>query len=105
LASNKRHIWSPCPIEQIREARDRFHESGDAGEVQTRHQSFFLALAEETEPRFFGPEELALLDRLETKRDNLRTALARSWKPATRKPDSGWPGAFGWFWYRQGYWA
>jgi predicted ATPase/class 3 adenylate cyclase len=93
-------------LETVRQyARDRLLESGDAGAVQTRHQSFFLALAEETEPRLLGPEEVALLDRLEDEHDNLRAVLARSLEACDSEAGLRLAGALGWFWYRQGYWA
>jgi predicted ATPase/class 3 adenylate cyclase len=93
-------------LETVRQyARDRLLESGDAGAVQSRHQSFFLALAEEIEPRLFGPEEGELLDRLESEHDNLRAALARSLESGDAEGGLRLAGALGWFWYRQGYWA
>ena len=93
-------------LETVRQyARDRLLESGDTGAVQTRHESFFLALAEETQPRLFGPDEVALLDRLETEHDNLRAALARSLETGDAESGLRLAAALGWFWYRQGYWS
>ena len=53
-------------LEPIRQyAREKLEESGEAEEVRRRHASFFLALAEEAEPRLLGPEDVEWLKRLE----------------------------------------
>jgi predicted ATPase len=61
-------------LETIREyAAEQLEESGEAGDVATRHARHFLALAEEAEPDAeFDPVDLA---RLEAEHDNLRAAL------------------------------
>src|SRR5215208_2271157 len=64
-------------LEPIRQyAQEKLEERGDAEEVRRRHARFFLALAEEAEPRLRGPEDMEWLERLENEHDNLRTALS-----------------------------
>ena len=62
------------PIKQY--AREKLEEGGEAEEVRRQHASFFLALAENAEPRLRGPEDMEWLGRLETEHDNLRAALS-----------------------------
>ena len=64
-------------LEPIRQyAREKLEESGEGEEVRRRHAAFFLALAEEAEPRLRGPEDREWLERLEREHDNLRAALS-----------------------------
>jgi DNA-binding CsgD family transcriptional regulator/tetratricopeptide (TPR) repeat protein len=64
-------------LEPIRQyANEKLEEGGEAEEVRRWHASFFLALAEEAEPRLRGPEDMEWLERLEAEHDNLRAALA-----------------------------
>ena len=71
-------------LETIRQyAWEKLAERSEAGPVQNRHLDFFLQLAETAEPRLYGEEQIAWLDRLESEHDNLRAALAWS----LEKPD------------------
>lgn len=94
-------------LETIRQyALDRLVESGEAGEVRTRHRDFFLALTERAEPELRGPEQKVWLDRLELEHDNFRAAL--EW--ARADPHGGeaglrLAGALWWFWEVRGYWT
>jgi predicted ATPase/class 3 adenylate cyclase len=93
-------------LETVRQyARDRLHEEGDAAAVRTRHRDFFLAFAEDTEPRLFGADEVALLKRLETEHDNLRAALAWSLETGDADPALRLAAALGTFWSRYGHWT
>ncbi len=66
-------------LETVRHyAADRLRESGEEVRVQRQHLEYFLAMAEEAEAQLTGPDQRAWLDRLETERDNLRSALSRS---------------------------
>jgi predicted ATPase/class 3 adenylate cyclase len=93
-------------LETIREfALEKLVESGDAGAIKRAHAECFLALAEEAEPRMWGPEDAVWLDRLEREHDNMRAAL--SWaiehEEATLALRLG--GALRWFWHMGGYYA
>jgi predicted ATPase/DNA-binding CsgD family transcriptional regulator len=64
-------------LEPVRQyALERLEESGQAEEVRRRHASFFVTLAEEAEPKLWGPEDREWLERLETEHDNIRAALS-----------------------------
>jgi predicted ATPase len=64
-------------LETVREyALERLRDSGDWDEVHQRHAAYFLALAEPDESELQGSGQLAWLDRLETRHDNLVAALS-----------------------------
>jgi tetratricopeptide (TPR) repeat protein len=64
-------------LEPVRQyAREKLQEGGEADEVRRQHAGFFLALAEEAEPRLRGPDDIEWLERLEIEHDNLRAALS-----------------------------
>ena len=64
-------------LEPVRQyAREKLEESGRPRRYGVRHADFFLALAEEAEPRLRGPEDMEWLERLETEHDNMRAALS-----------------------------
>ncbi|MCW3055796.1 MAG: Adenylate/guanylate cyclase [Chthonomonadales bacterium] len=66
-------------LESVRQyAHDRLLEEGTFDAMRRRHQAFFLALAEEAEPKLLGPEQVLWLERLEREHDNLRAALEGS---------------------------
>jgi predicted ATPase/class 3 adenylate cyclase len=63
-------------LETVREfAEEKLEERGETGNLRRRHAEYFLAIAEESEPKLKGPEQLAWLERLDTEHDNLREAL------------------------------
>ncbi len=78
-------------------------QSGEAGEVHTRHLSYFLRLAEEAEAAMRGPEQDAWLDRLEAEHDNLRAAL--EWALSTQRAEAALrlAGSLWWLWDNRGY--
>jgi len=91
-------------LETLRQyGRERLIASGETEETQRRHAAYFLALAEEAEPKLTGPEQVVWLDRLETEHDNLRAALR--WVRASGEAETGLRlgGALWWFWYVRGY--
>jgi tetratricopeptide (TPR) repeat protein len=80
-------------LEPVRQyALEKLEESGEAGEVRQTHARYYLALAEEAEPRIKGQDQVEWLDRLETENDNLRAAIGRS----LEKGDARIAARFGW---------
>ena len=64
-------------LETIHEyAREKLEDSGEAVETRRLHAEYFLALAEEAEPEFVGPDQIAWMDRIEAEHDNMRAALS-----------------------------
>ena len=59
----------PEPLRQY--ALERLEESGEAEAFRRRHAEFFLALAEEAEPKLRGPEQAAWFERLDAENGNL----------------------------------
>jgi predicted ATPase len=62
-------------------ALQRLRETGDWAGAHDRHAAYFLALAEPAESELHGPGQLAWLERLEIRHDNLAAAL--SWLTST----------------------
>ena len=73
------------PVHQY--ARERLEASGEGENFRRRHAAFYLALAEEAEPRLRGPDQAAWIQRLDAELDNLRTALA--WLPEHGEAERG----------------
>jgi predicted ATPase/class 3 adenylate cyclase len=93
-------------LETIHEyARERLEERGGAETLRRRHAEYFLSLAEESEPRSGGPEQVAWFERLETENDNLRAAL--SWTIERGEADLGLrlASALRSFWYARGHYV
>ncbi|HEX8474541.1 MAG TPA: tetratricopeptide repeat protein [Pyrinomonadaceae bacterium] len=66
-------------LEVVREyALEVLQASGEGEALRENHARYFLALAEEAEPEFFGERGAKWLDRLEEEHDNLRAALSWS---------------------------
>ena len=77
-------------LETVRQyAAERLAESGQAEDVQDRHLSWCVALAEEAEPFLAGSEQASWLSRLEREHDNLRTCLA--WEEQASGQSAGEP--------------
>ena len=93
-------------LEPIRQyAREKLEEGGEAEEVRRQHASFFLALAEDAEPRLRGPDDVEWLEYLEAEHDNLRAAL--SWTLERGEAELGLrlAGALEWFWEAHGHYS
>ncbi len=86
-------------------AREKLLEAGEAEQIRDRHMAFFLRLAEATEPKLRGAEQLAWLDRVETEHDNMRTALAWSLESGKSEGALRLAGALAYFWELRGYWS
>src|SRR5262249_37450297 len=72
--------------------------------VSRQHFAYFLALAEDLEPRLKGSDQQIWLDRLESEHDNVRAALAWSLSRDGIASDGlRLAGAVSWFWYIRGY--
>nr|MBA2641800.1 hypothetical protein [Actinomycetota bacterium] len=65
--------WMLATIREF--AGERLEERGEAEETRQRHGEFFVALAEEVEPRPLGGVDESRLRRLRAETDNLRTAI------------------------------
>ncbi|HEY2125561.1 MAG TPA: DUF4062 domain-containing protein, partial [Streptosporangiaceae bacterium] len=73
-------------LETVREyALERLRDSADWADAHDRHAAYFLARARPAEAELSGPEQLAWVDRLEARHDNLRAAL--SWLVDTGQLD------------------
>jgi predicted ATPase/DNA-binding SARP family transcriptional activator/DNA-binding CsgD family transcriptional regulator len=91
-------------LEPVRQyTREKLEESGEAEAVRRRHTQYFLALAEEAEQKFRGPEEARGLDLLEAEHDNLRAALSWSLEYGETDASLRLSGALSWFWSARGH--
>jgi predicted ATPase/DNA-binding SARP family transcriptional activator/DNA-binding CsgD family transcriptional regulator len=93
-------------LEPIRQyAWEKLEGGGEAEEVWRKHASFFLALAEEAEPRLRGPEDTEWLERLEAEHDNLRTALSWALERGEAELRLRLAGALWTFWEAHGHYS
>ncbi len=98
-------------LEIVREhALERLLESGDVNLLRARHLDFFLALAEESEPKMHSSSLSSLLGWLELERANLLAALEWSIgqdEIANDLLEKGLrlAGSLSWFWHQRGYWS
>ncbi len=86
-------------LEPVRQyTLEKLEEGGEAEEVKRRHAGYYLALAEEAEPRIKSRDQVEWLDRLEAESDNLRGAIGWSLEvgDATTAARFGW--ALGMYW-------
>jgi predicted ATPase len=75
-------------LESVRQyARERLEASGEAGQVRERHAKYYLALAEEAEPKLRGSGQVGWLERLELEHANLRAALSWMLDPRDAEPE------------------
>jgi non-specific serine/threonine protein kinase len=91
-------------LETIREyAREKLDEAAETEQLHQRHRDFFIAFAEQAEPKLKGTQQSEWLDRLEVEHDNLRAVL--QWTQEVR--DVGTTlrlaGTLFWFWVRRSY--
>jgi predicted ATPase/DNA-binding SARP family transcriptional activator/Tfp pilus assembly protein PilF len=84
-------------------ARERLAESGDATEVRSRHLTRAVAIAIAAEAALDGPEQAAVLDRLEAEHDDLRVALTWGTSGGDPEPALRLATALGRFWEVRGH--
>jgi predicted ATPase/DNA-binding SARP family transcriptional activator/Tfp pilus assembly protein PilF len=84
-------------------ARERLAESGDATEVRTRHLARAVAIATQAQDAVDGPDQAAVLDRLEAEHDDLRVALAWGTSGGDPEPALRLAVALGRFWEVRGH--
>jgi DNA-binding CsgD family transcriptional regulator/tetratricopeptide (TPR) repeat protein len=92
------------PIRQYGQERLQ-DESGEAETTKRTHAEYFLALAEQAEPKLWGAEDALWLDRLEREHDNMRAALSWSMEQDEVELALKLGGALRWFWYVAGYYS
>jgi predicted ATPase/class 3 adenylate cyclase len=86
-------------------ASERCELEWDGAATRRRHAEYFLALAEASERFFYGPDQVAWLDRLDREHDNLQAALR--WAIEVDQPERGMRAAAAvWrFWQMRGHTA
>jgi predicted ATPase/class 3 adenylate cyclase len=93
-------------LETIHEyAREKLEERAEADAIKRAHAEFFLALAEEAEPKLKGSEQMAWLERLEIEHDNLRAALRWAEEHGEIEVGLRLSGALWWFWMVRGHYS
>lgn len=91
-------------LETIREyALERLAESGEAESVREAYANYYLALAEEAEPKLTTEEQMPWLDLLEREHNNLRAALRWSLDLAEAETSLRLVGALWRFWHVRGH--
>jgi tetratricopeptide (TPR) repeat protein len=95
-------------LETIREyALERLADSEETEVIQRQHANFFVALAEEAEPKLNGAEQMTWLNQLEAEHDNLRAALGWALEREGADAELGLrlTAALGMFWFMRGHWT
>ena len=92
-------------LETVRQyATDRAEERGGLEKVLRNRRDYFLALAQEADNKFYGPEQVAWTQRLDAEHDNMRAALKWSLAEDADTQDSLLLcGALQNFWMMRGY--
>jgi predicted ATPase/DNA-binding SARP family transcriptional activator/DNA-binding CsgD family transcriptional regulator len=93
-------------LEPLRQyARERLEESGEAQATKRVHAEYFLALAEEAEPKLWESEDKAWFDRLKKEHNNMRAALSWMLEHEEAQLALRLSGALRWFWRARGYYG
>lgn len=91
-------------LETVREyGLECLTDAGEMETVQRAHANYFLALAEEAEGAFHGPQQARWMERLEQEHDNLREVLRWLLKLPEREMALRLGGALWWFWNTHGH--
>ncbi|SDJ03517.1 BTAD domain-containing putative transcriptional regulator [Nonomuraea jiangxiensis] len=81
---------------------ERMHEAGELQRIRRRHRSHYALLAEQAEPRLYGPDQRRWLQRLDAEAANLLDAL----NDAAREGEAGLAlrlaNALAWYWFLRG---
>lgn len=90
-------------LETIREyAQERLAASDTASNLAQRHADFYLAVANDAEPRLSGPDQIEWLDALAQDGDNLRAAAAWFLAQGDAAKLADLAGALGRYWWIRG---
>ena len=93
-------------LETVRQyARDRLEDTGGSAAVRVRHRDYYLALAEEANPKLKSAEQAEWLRRLEEEHENLRAGLEWSLVETGSKAGLRLCGALQRFWWTHGHLA
>jgi len=91
-------------LETVRQyAHDRLEDTGGSAAVRARHRDYYLALAEEADPKLKTAEQAAWLRRLEEEHENLRAGLEWSLVDAGSTGGLRLCGALQRFWWTRGH--
>jgi predicted ATPase/DNA-binding SARP family transcriptional activator len=91
-------------VEPIRAfAHNLLSRSREFERTRSTHAKVFLALAVDTAPRLFGPDEQVCLQRLEADHDNLRASLAWHVERCRGRDAQRLVGALWWLWFSHGH--
>jgi predicted ATPase/DNA-binding CsgD family transcriptional regulator len=91
-------------LETVRQyGREKLEASADAEEARRRHTGFYLALAEEAEPRLKGHQQVEWMERLEVENQNLRAATQRLLEKGEIETVVRLAWALRLFWYQRGH--
>ncbi len=90
-------------LETIREyVLETLADSGELEATQEAHARYYLALAEQSEPELFGPQQRLWMGRLASDAENLRAALQWSHTHERKEQLLRLAGNLGHFWYMGG---
>ena len=93
-------------LEPLRQyAQEKLEESEEAQATKRAHAEYFLALAEEAEPRLWESGDKAWFGRLEREHDNIRAALSWTLEHGEAELALRLGGALRWFWSARGYYG
>ena len=91
-------------LETVRQyASEHLIESGRGEAVRARHRDYFLARAEESEPKLVSAEQAEWLKRLEAEHENLRASLSWSLMEPGSRGGLRLCGALQRFWWARGH--
>jgi predicted ATPase len=91
-------------LETVRQyVQNRLQENVAVDAVRTLHLNYYLRVAEETETKLRGPDQVAVLARLEAEHDNLRAALDYCKEAGYGEIGLRLAGAVWRFWYTHGH--